>query len=63
MKANELRKKSVADLKKELLAIGLEQFNLRLQKSIGEGTQPHRIRAARRNIAKIKTILTEKKGS
>ena len=62
MKANELRNKSVEDLNKELLDLTREKFNLRMQQGTGQLTQPHQIKAARRNIARVKTILKEKAG-
>lgn len=63
MKANDLRDKSVEDLKKELLGLTREKFNLRMQQGTGQLTQPHQIKAARRNIARVKTILNEKAGN
>lgn len=62
MKANDLREKSVDELNKELLALAREKFNLRMQQGTGQLTQPHQIKAARRNIARVKTILNEKAG-
>jgi len=62
MKANDLREKSVADLNKELLDLTREKFNLRMQQGTGQLTQPHQIKAARRNIARVKTILNQKAG-
>jgi large subunit ribosomal protein L29 len=64
MKAAELRKKSVEELGKELLALLKEQFSLRVQRSSGQPPKAQMFKAARKNIARIKTILTEKeKGS
>lgn len=60
MKASELRKKSNADLMKELLALLREQFNLRIQKGTGEQAKSHLLKQVRLNIARIKTILNEK---
>jgi large subunit ribosomal protein L29 len=62
MKAKELREKSVADLKKELLELSKEQFNLRMQKSMGESPKPHYHKRVRHDIARVKTILSEKEG-
>ena len=62
MKANDLRDKSVEELNKELLDLTREKFNLRMQQGTGQLTQPHQIKAARRNIARVKTILNEKAG-
>ena len=63
MKANDLRDKSVEDLNKELLELTREKFNLRMQQGTGQLTQPHQVKAARRNIARVKTILNEKTGN
>ena len=62
MKASELREKSVEDLNKELLDLSREKFNLRMQKATGQLSKNHQMKAARRNIARIKTILNEKAG-
>ena len=60
MKATELRKKSVEDLTKEMLALLKEQFNLRTQRGVGQPPKPHLYRKVRRSIALVKTILSEK---
>ncbi len=60
MKASELREKSVDDLQKELHGLLREQFNLRMQKGTGQLSQPHRVSQVRREIARVKTILSEK---
>jgi large subunit ribosomal protein L29 len=59
MKASELRTKSSADLKKELLERRKEQFNLRMQKATGQLTQADQVKKVRRDIARIKTLLNE----
>jgi large subunit ribosomal protein L29 len=61
MDASELRKKSEAELKDELLDLLREQFNLRMQRASGQMNKGHLMRNARRNIARIKTVLNEKK--
>jgi large subunit ribosomal protein L29 len=60
LKAAELRKKSVEELNTDLLSLRDSQFKLRLQAATGQALKPHEFQIARRNIAKIKTILTEK---
>ncbi len=62
MKASELREKSVENLNQELLDALKEQFNLRLRKSTGQLNQPHLMTENRKNIARIKTVLTQKTG-
>jgi large subunit ribosomal protein L29 len=61
MKANELRQRSDEDLEKQLHELLKEQFNLRMQQGTGQLSRPSQMRAARRDIARIKTIMTEKK--
>lgn len=48
------------ELKQELLALLREQFNLRMQKATGQATKPHLFRQARRNIARVKMVMSEK---
>ncbi len=60
MQNNELRQKSVEELKKELSDLQREQFNLRFQLKSGSLTKTDGVRKVRRNIARVKTILTEK---
>ena len=62
MDANELRAKSVEELNKELLALLEARFKLRMQKATGQLGQTHLLRAQRRDIARLKTILREKAG-
>ena len=45
---------------KELLARKRELFNLRVQQQSGQLERPHLIRTARRNIARIETVLSRK---
>ncbi|MDD9810990.1 MAG: 50S ribosomal protein L29 [Gammaproteobacteria bacterium] len=60
MKASELRAKSVDDLNKTLVELRREQFNLRMQRGAGQLANPMRFAAVRKDIARIKTVLTEK---
>lgn len=60
MKAQELRTKSVTDLQSDLAALTKEQFNLRMQKATGQMSKTSQIRAVRRDIARVQTILSEK---
>lgn len=63
MNAAELREKSAEELNATLLELLQEQFNLRMQNSTGQLSQTHQLRTVRRNIARVKTILTEKAGA
>ena len=60
MKATELRDKSVDELREELVAVKREQFNLRMQHATGQEVKTHLVREARRNAARIKTVIAEK---
>ena len=48
-----------AELKNELLELRKEQFNLRMQRGTGQLANPSRFKTARRQIARIKTRMTE----
>ncbi|HED17888.1 MAG TPA: 50S ribosomal protein L29 [Gammaproteobacteria bacterium] len=60
MNAGELRQKSGDELKLELDGLLREQFNLRMQKGSDQLSRPDQVRKVRRDIARIKTVLTEK---
>lgn len=62
MDTQELRGKSVDELNKELLRLLEARFKLRMQKATGQLGQTHLLRAQRRDIARVKTILREKAG-
>ena len=57
MKANELAKMSQADLTKKLTELKEELFNLRFQHAINQLDNPLRIKAVKRDIARVKTVL------
>jgi large subunit ribosomal protein L29 len=61
MKSAELRDKSPQELTEQLLKLRKEQFTLRMQKASGQLGQTHLLGEARHDIARIKTILAEKK--
>lgn len=62
MKATELREKSADELNEELKKLLKEQFNLRMRKATGQLNQSHLLRQTRRDIARVKTVLTQKAG-
>jgi large subunit ribosomal protein L29 len=61
MKAQELREKSQEELQTHLLELLREQFNLRMQRSLNDGRsdRPARFKEVRREIARVKTVMTE----
>jgi large subunit ribosomal protein L29 len=63
MNAKELREKSVEDLSKELGNLQRQQFTLRMAQATGQLAQNSKIGVVRKDIARIKTILTEKEGN
>jgi large subunit ribosomal protein L29 len=59
-KAADLRQKTVDQLKEQVIALKKEQFNLRFQRASGQLENTARVRAVRREIATIKTLLGER---
>lgn len=60
MKASELREKSVGELEDELVELRKEQFNLRMQRGNGQSVRSHIWQQARKNIARVKTVMRQK---
>lgn len=63
MKAVDVRALTEDQLGDELLKLKKEQFNLRFQKATGQLEKSSRVREVRRDIARIKTIMAEKKAA
>lgn len=61
MKAKELRTGDLEGLQKQLEDLLREQFNLRMQRGVGQLTRPSRMKAVRRDIARVKMVMAEKK--
>ncbi len=59
MVASELRTKSKDELEAILIDLYKEQFNLRMQKGTGALTKPDLFQKVRRDIARVKTVLSE----
>ena len=60
MKANEIREKTVAELNEQLNTLYRDQFNIRMQKSTGQLAHTHLTDSIKKDIARVKTIITEK---
>ena len=60
MNAKDLRDKTPDQLRDELTRLKKESFNLRFQQATGQLENASRLRAARRDAARVKTILNEK---
>ena len=61
-KTADLRDMTIEELQNELLILRKEQFNLRLQQSSDSLEKFHLFRLSRKTIARIKTIICERKG-
>ncbi len=61
MTGAELREKSPQELQAELMRLRKEQFSLRMQRASGQLGQMHLMKQARREIARVKTIMQEKR--
>ncbi len=60
MKATDLRELAVEELGKREAELTQELFNLRFQHATGQLENTQRIPATRRDLARVKTVLTEK---
>ena len=59
----DIRAKSTDQLDTMLIDLRREQFNLRFQRATGQNEGLSRVKQVRRDIARVKTILAEKKSS
>ena len=62
MKAKDLHEKSVDQLQSTLGEEQEAQFKLRMQQATGQLTETHKVKDTRRNIARLKTVITQKAG-
>lgn len=62
-KPTDIRAKGADNLPGMLLDLRKEQFNLRFQRATGQTEGVGRVRQVRRDIARVKTIMTEQKRS
>ncbi len=63
MKVEDLRQKSEDELNQEVLDLKKEAFNLRFQRASGQLENTARVRQVRRDIARIKTVLHERRAT
>jgi|TARA_B100001250_G_scaffold81449_1_gene67139 large subunit ribosomal protein L29 len=61
MKTNEIRDMDDVKLENELLKLRKEQFDLRVHSASGQGVKPNLFGQIRKDIARIKTIQSERK--
>ncbi|NOG71877.1 50S ribosomal protein L29 [Roseicella sp. DB1501] len=62
-KIADIRAKTADELQAQLLDLRKEQFNLRFQRATGQLEATGRVRVVRRDIARIKFVLSERKRS
>lgn len=61
VKTKDLRAMTIDELEAKLVESKKEQFNLRIQQSTGQLANTAQVRKVRREIAKINTLITERK--
>ena len=59
--ANDLRAKTEEELGSLLVDLSKEQFGYRMQQSVGQLAQTHLLKKVQREIARVKTVLNEKR--
>lgn len=62
MKPKEIRAMTVDEIESKIIEFQDKLFKQKVQKALGQTENPYKIRDTRRDIAKLKTILAEKKG-
>jgi large subunit ribosomal protein L29 len=62
MNAKDIRSMSGESRQKELEGLLREQFNLRMQHATGQLANSGKLKAVRRDIARLKTVMNEKAG-
>jgi len=62
MNAKELHEKTIEELQSSLGEEQEAQFKLRMQQATGQLTESHMVKQTRRNIARLKTVITQKAG-
>jgi large subunit ribosomal protein L29 len=60
MKVTEVRELGVDDLRQRVQELDDQLFRLRIQKSMGQLEAAHKLKALRRDLARVKTVLREK---
>lgn len=61
MKTKEIREMASEQLREELMKLRREQFNLRMQAATGQGARADQPGKVRKDIARIKTVLRERR--
>lgn len=61
MKTSEIRKMTTEEIKKNIVELKAELWNLRFSSATGSLDKPHKIKQMRHDIARLKTVLNERK--
>jgi len=61
MKVHEIRELNVDELNGKVKDLQDQVFRLRIQKAMGQLDAPHKMRDVRRELARVKTVLREKR--
>jgi large subunit ribosomal protein L29 len=61
MKAADIRAMTIDQIDDEVLKLKKEQFNLRFQRATGQLENTSRVREVRRDIARLKTVVKNKR--
>jgi large subunit ribosomal protein L29 len=61
MRAYEIRNLTDSDIITKMAELDEELFNLRFQKSIGQAKDPNRFNALKKDVARMKTVLNERR--
>ncbi|HEX3527893.1 MAG TPA: 50S ribosomal protein L29 [Thermoanaerobaculia bacterium] len=62
MKASQFRDQTTEELRERERELSEQLFALRLQKVTGQLEKPARVREVRRDLARVMTVLREKRG-
>jgi len=62
MKAGEVRELGVDELRARAKDLDDQLFRLRIQKSMGQLEAPEKMKTVRRDLARVKTVLRQKRG-
>ncbi|MDD3593297.1 MAG: 50S ribosomal protein L29 [Candidatus Gastranaerophilales bacterium] len=60
MKLEEMREKSIVELKEEVVSLKKKLFELRMAKALQKNDDPSLVSKTKKQIAQIKTIISEK---
>jgi large subunit ribosomal protein L29 len=61
MDIKQLKSKTAAELHEQLIELRREQFNLRMQRGMGQLAKPHELTRVRKDIARVKTVISAQK--